>query len=54
MLAGRAVGLWTDSDLTHLQKEEKRFTPQMEGGARERLLRQWRRAVSRAEGWAEE
>lgn len=54
MLAGRAVGLWTDSDLAHLQKEEKRFTPQMEGGARERLLRQWRRAVSRAEGWAEE
>ena len=54
MLAGRAVGMWTDSDLTHLQKEEKRFTPQMEGGARERLLRQWRRAVSRAEGWAEE
>ncbi len=54
MLAGRAVGLWTDGDLTHLQKEEKRFTPQMEGGARERLLRQWRRAVSRAEGWAEE
>ncbi|MDO4388545.1 MAG: glycerol kinase GlpK [Eubacteriales bacterium] len=54
MLAGRAVGLWTDGDLAHLQKEEKRFTPQMEGGARERLLRQWRRAVSRAEGWAEE
>lgn len=54
MLAGRAVGLWTDADLTHLQKEEKRFTPQMEGGARERLLRQWLRAVSRAEGWAEE
>ena len=54
MLAGRAVGLWTDGALTHLQKEEKRFTPQMEGGARERLLRQWRRAVSRAEGWAEE
>lgn len=54
MLAGRAVGLWTDSDFAHLQKEEKRFTPQMEGGARERLLRQWRRAVSRAEGWAEE
>ena len=54
MLAGRAVGLWTDGDLAHLQKEEKRFTPQMDGGARERLLRQWRRAVSRAEGWAEE
>ena len=54
MLAGRAVGLWTDGDLAHLQKEEKRFTPQMQGGARERLLRQWRRAVSRAEGWAEE
>ena len=54
MLAGRAVGLWTDGDLAHLQKEEKRFTPQMEGGARERLLRQWRRAVSRAEGWVEE
>ena len=54
MLAGRAVGLWTDADMAKIQTVSRAFTPRMDGAQRERLLRDWKRAVSRAEGWAEE
>ena len=54
MLAGRAVGLWDDKFLAGLQKDGREFRPEMDGAQRERLLRQWKRAVSRASGWAEE
>ncbi len=54
MLAGRAVGLWTDADLKDLQEVDREFTPQMDEYRRESLLRNWRRAVDRSKGWAEE
>ncbi len=54
MLAGRAVGLWSDADMAKIQTVSRAFTPHMDGAQRERLLRDWKRAVARAEGWAEE
>ena len=54
MLAGRAVGLWTDADLKDLQEVDREFTPQMDEHCRTSLLRNWRRAVDRSKGWAEE
>lgn len=54
MLAGRAVGIWTDGDLTGLQNTSREFKPAMDGALRERLTRQWKRAVGHASGWAEE
>lgn len=54
MLAGRAVGLWSDSDMAKIQTVSRAFSPQMDGARRERLLHDWKRAVARAGGWAEE
>ncbi|MBQ4088579.1 MAG: glycerol kinase GlpK [Clostridia bacterium] len=54
MLAGRAVGVWDDAQLAKLQSVSKEFVPMMDGSQRERLTRQWHRAVSRASGWIEE
>jgi len=54
MLAGRAVGLWTDSDLRNLQSVDREFIPAMDEKQRALLLRHWHRAVERSKGWAEE
>ena len=54
MLAGRAVGLWTDADLNELQAVDREFVPAMNEDRRAHLLKQWRRAVERSKGWAEE
>ncbi len=54
MLAGRAVGLWTDSDLRNLQSVDREFIPAMDERQRALLLRHWHRAVERSKGWAEE
>ena len=54
MLAGRAVGLWSDGELADLQAADRTFEPAMDGAARERLLRRWRRAVERSRAWAAE
>jgi len=54
MLAGRAVGVWTDAELAKLQSVSREFVPLMDGAVRERLTRQWHRAVERASGWAED
>ena len=54
MLAGRAVGLWSDDELRSLVQREREFAPNMGEAERERLLRQWHRAVERSSGWAEE
>ena len=53
MLAGRAVGLWTDNDLKGLQTVDRKFTPAMDEKQRASLLRHWHRAVERSKGWAE-
>ena len=54
MLAGRAVGLWNDADLSRLQSADREFNAAMDRAEREKLLRNWHRAVERSKGWAEE
>ena len=54
MLAGRAVGVWTDADLGRLQAADREFVPAMEEHERTRLLHKWHRAVERSRAWAEE
>ena len=54
MLAGRAVGFWTDADLKRLQAMDREFTPAMDSARRAALLRNWHRAVERSKGWAVE
>ncbi len=54
MLAGRAVGMWTDAGLKNLQAADREFIPAMDEREREKLLRKWRRAVERSKAWAEE
>jgi glycerol kinase len=54
-LAGLAVGYWeTPRDIASNWREESRFTPQLKDEERERLYSQWKRAVERARGWANE
>ena len=53
-LAGLAVGFWDDlADIEANWALDRRFEPSMEPERRERLVRDWRRAVERARGWAE-
>ena len=54
MLAGRAVGIWNDSDLRSLQEPDREFVPNMDDVTRNKLLKQWQRAVERSRGWAQE
>ena len=53
MLAGRAVGVWSTADLNELGGVDREFHPSMAEEKRGQLLRQWGRAVERAQGWAE-
>ena len=53
-LAGLAVGFWKDLDeIRSLWTLDKVYTPQMEQPERERLMRQWHKAVSRSLDWEE-
>ena len=54
MLAGRAVGVWNDSDLTKLQQPDREFVPNMDDVTRENYLRQWQRAIDRSRSWAQQ
>ena len=54
MLAGRAIGMWTDAALKNLQAADREFIPAMGEREREKLLRRWHRAVDRSREWAEE
>lgn len=54
MLAGRAVGLFTDAELSKIWQPDVEFKPSMTELHRAQLTRQWQRAVERARGWAEE
>ena len=54
-LAGLAVGFWKNID--ELKKQwavERKFDPEMEQGASEKLLHYWKKAVEKAQGWSEE
>ena len=53
MLAGRAVGLWSDADLHTIGGTEREFVPNMDEATRRHLLRQWHRAVEKSSGWEE-
>ena len=54
-LAGLAVGVWRDLDeIRATWKPQERYLPQMQEQQRQKLLRGWRKAVSRALDWAEE
>jgi len=53
-LAGIGVGYWRDfADVATQWQQERRFTPQLAGAERERLLGRWKRAVERASNWEE-
>lgn len=51
-LAGLATGVWTDRDsIASRWACDRTFSPTMATGERERLCRDWRRAVERSRGW---
>ena len=53
-LAGLAVGFWKDlGDIKNQWTLDKIYSPQMEGTQREKLLKGWKKAVSRAKNWEE-
>jgi glycerol kinase len=52
-LAGLAVGFWSKDEVIRLAGTERVFTPGMGSDERERLYRDWQRAVERALGWAQ-
>ncbi len=53
--AGIAVGFWEgEQDVIDNWSEDKRWTPQMEEGERERLYRSWKKAVTKTFDWVDE
>jgi glycerol kinase len=53
--AGLAVGYWENTDdVTNNWGEGKRWSPQMDEGERERLYRNWKKAVSKTFDWVDE
>ncbi|MFV2143504.1 MULTISPECIES: glycerol kinase GlpK [Isoptericola] len=53
--AGIAVGFWQgESDVTENWVEGKRWTPSMAEDERERLYRQWKKAVTKTFDWVDE
>ncbi|MGI8578847.1 MAG: glycerol kinase GlpK [Nocardioidaceae bacterium] len=53
--AGLAVGYWSDEDeLREHWGEDKRWTPQMDNDERERIYRNWKKAVTKTLEWVDE
>jgi glycerol kinase len=53
--AGLAVGFWNGLDeLRANWQEDKRWTPQMDDAERDRLLRNWKKAVTKTFDWVDE
>ncbi len=53
--AGLAVGFWSDLDeLRANWQEDARWEPQLDESERERLLRNWRKAVTKTFDWVDE
>ena len=53
--AGIAVGFWSgQQDAADNWVEDKRWTPQMDSGERERLFRSWKKAVTKTFEWVDE
>jgi glycerol kinase len=53
-LAGIATGLWTQRQVGEMWRQAARYEPRMGEDEREALLADWRRALERSRGWAEE
>jgi glycerol kinase len=51
-LAGVGTGMWTMEHVASSWRERARYEPAMGADQRETLLRDWRRALERARGWA--
>ncbi len=52
--AGIAVGYWSgESDVVANWAEDRRWTPTMDQDERERLYRQWKKAVTRTFDWVD-
>jgi glycerol kinase len=53
--AGIAVGFWQgESDVIANWAEDKRWTPTMGQGERERLYRNWKKAVTKTMDWVDD
>ncbi len=53
-LAGLAAGVWKDRDeIRQLWACDTRYEPEMDESKRQKLLKDWHRAVGRSRGWAE-
>ncbi|MET2012000.1 glycerol kinase GlpK [Microbacterium chocolatum] len=53
--AGLAVGFWSGlDDLSKNWQEDRRWEPRMDEGDRERLLRNWKKAVTKTFDWVDE
>jgi glycerol kinase len=53
--AGLAVGFWKDlADVGQNWQEDKRWVPNMDTDERERLLRNWKKAVTKTFDWVDE
>jgi glycerol kinase len=53
--AGIAVGFWAgQQDVTDNWSEGRRWQPQMDASERERLYRNWKKAVTKTLGWMDE
>jgi glycerol kinase len=53
--AGIAVGFWSgEQDVIDNWAEGKRWSPQMEEKTRERLFRNWKKAVTKTFDWVDE
>jgi glycerol kinase len=53
-LAGLAVGYWkSEADIARQWQADKRFTPAMKPAVRNRIVKGWVRALSRAKAWEE-
>ena len=54
LLAGVGVGAWTQDDVARREGQGARYEPRMRDDERYALIDDWRRAVQRARGWAQD
>jgi glycerol kinase len=54
VLAGLGVGFWSDQSELETLGEGRLFEPQMSADERESRYRDWKRAVERSRGWADD
>ncbi|RNE62329.1 FGGY-family carbohydrate kinase, partial [Cryobacterium tepidiphilum] len=53
--AGLAVGFWSGlDDLRQNWQEDQRWEPQMDDAERDRLLRNWKKAVTKTLDWVDD